>query len=140
MRKKWGSAQKPILVANSFNNQSRKDATKGFKWLLKFGRKSRGAESLVDWISATTSEGDDDTEDGVLVTIALWIGNNGWLAPLTVGFMRDSAVQTLNSSIPAHPENFKLRDDLMSGSSIKDLSARPFEGVLSGRFVYEHGL
>ncbi|KAL8507855.1 hypothetical protein ACS0TY_018411 [Phlomoides rotata] len=27
-------------------------------------RKSRGSESLVDWISATTSEGDDDTEDG----------------------------------------------------------------------------
>jgi len=64
MRKKWGSAQKPILVANSSHNQSRKDVTKGFKRLLKFGRKSRGAEGLVDWISATTSEGDDDTEDG----------------------------------------------------------------------------
>lgn len=64
MRKKWGSAQKPILATNSSNNQSRKDVTKGFKRLLKFGRKSRGTESLVDWISATTSEGDDDTEDG----------------------------------------------------------------------------
>ena len=64
MRKKWGSAQKPILVANSSHNQSRKDVTKGFKRLLKFGRKHRGTESLVDWISATTSEGDDDTEDG----------------------------------------------------------------------------
>lgn len=64
MRKKWGTAQKPMLLVNSSNNQSRKDMTKGFKRLLKFGRKSRGTESLVDWISATTSEGDDDTEDG----------------------------------------------------------------------------
>ncbi|XP_024026690.1 uncharacterized protein LOC112093105 isoform X3 [Morus notabilis] len=64
MRKKWGSAQKPVLASNSSHNQSRKDMTKGFKRLLKFGRKNRGTESLVDWISATTSEGDDDTEDG----------------------------------------------------------------------------
>lgn len=64
MRKKWGSAQKPILATNSSQNQSRKDVTKGFKRLLKFGRKNRGTDSLVDWISATTSEGDDDTEDG----------------------------------------------------------------------------
>lgn len=65
MRKKWGSAQKPILVANT-SQQSRKDVTKGFKRLLKFGRKSKGGESLItDWVSAsTTSEGDDDTEDG----------------------------------------------------------------------------
>ncbi|KAL0424935.1 UNVERIFIED_CONTAM: COP1-interacting protein 7 [Sesamum radiatum] len=63
MRKKWGTAQKPMLVAHSSNNVSRKDMTRGFKRLLKFGRKSRGSESLVDWISATTSEG-DDTEDG----------------------------------------------------------------------------
>ncbi|KAL0354440.1 UNVERIFIED_CONTAM: hypothetical protein Sradi_3890900 [Sesamum radiatum] len=64
MRKKWGTAQKPMLVAHSSNNLSRKDMTRGFKRLLKFGRKNRGSESLVDWISATTSEGDDDTEDG----------------------------------------------------------------------------
>lgn len=64
MRKKWGAAQKPILGAHSSNNSSRKDMTRGFKRLLKFGRKSRGSETLVDWISATTSEGDDDTEDG----------------------------------------------------------------------------
>ncbi|CAL0317968.1 unnamed protein product [Lupinus luteus] len=64
MRKKWGSAQKPFLVPNSSQSQPRKDVTRGFKRLLKFGRKSRGSESLADWISATTSEGDDDTEDG----------------------------------------------------------------------------
>ena len=64
MRKKWGSAQKPNLATNSYQNQSRKDMTKGFKRLLKFGRKSRGTDNMADWISATTSEGDDDTEDG----------------------------------------------------------------------------
>ncbi|VFQ98639.1 unnamed protein product [Cuscuta campestris] len=63
MRKTWGAAQKPVLVSGS-HNQPRKDMTKGFKRLLKFGRKHRGAENLVDWISATTSEGDDDPEDG----------------------------------------------------------------------------
>ena len=64
MRKKWGSAQKPYLVANSSQNQPRKDVAKGFKRLLKFGRKTRGTETLADWISVTTSEGDDDMEDG----------------------------------------------------------------------------
>ena len=64
-RKKWGSAPMPMIVANA-SQQSHKDVTKGFKRLLKFGRKSRGAETLVtDWVSASTaSEGDDDTEDG----------------------------------------------------------------------------
>lgn len=64
MRKKWGAAQKPMVVAHPLNNSSRKDMTRGFKRLLKFGRKNRGSETLVDWVSATTSEGDDDTEDG----------------------------------------------------------------------------
>lgn len=64
MRKKWGSAQKPYLVANSSQSQPRKDVAKGFKRLLKFGRKTRGTETLADWISVTTSEGDDDMEDG----------------------------------------------------------------------------
>ncbi|XP_061980057.1 COP1-interacting protein 7-like isoform X6 [Populus nigra] len=121
-RKKWGSAQKPILVANSFNNQSRKDVTKGFKRLLKFGRKSRGAESLVDWISATTSEGDDDTEDGRDPADR----SSEDLRKSRMGFSQGHPsddglyeIQTLNSSIPAPPANLKLRDDLMSGSSIK---------------------
>ncbi|XP_010534959.1 PREDICTED: uncharacterized protein LOC104810377 isoform X2 [Tarenaya hassleriana] len=66
MRKKWGgAAQKRVAAGNNpYHNQPRKDVTKGLKRLLNFGRKPRGTESLVDWISATTSEGDDDTEDG----------------------------------------------------------------------------
>lgn len=67
MRKKWGTAQSPVTVAaanNSSQFQSKKDLSKGFKRLLKFGRKSRGAESLMmDWVSVTTSEGDDEVED-----------------------------------------------------------------------------
>lgn len=64
MRKKWGAAQKPMVASHSSNNSSRKDMTRGFKRLLKFGRKNRGSESMADWVSATTSEGDDDMEDG----------------------------------------------------------------------------
>ncbi|KAF7843641.1 COP1-interacting protein 7 [Senna tora] len=128
MRKKWGSAQKPV-VANSSHNQSRKDVTKGFKRLLKFGRKNRGSENLVDWISATTSEGDDDTEDGRDPANR----SSEDLRKSRMGFphghpMDDSfneselfgeQVQSLQSSIPAPPAHFKLRDDHISGSSLK---------------------
>ncbi|EEF33195.1 conserved hypothetical protein [Ricinus communis] len=111
------------------SNQARKDVTKGFKRLLKFGRKSRGAESLVDWISATTSEGDDDTEDGRDPANR----SSEDLRKSRMGFSHSHAsddcyneselfneqVQSIHSSIPAPPANFKLRDDHMSGSSIK---------------------
>ncbi|XP_023633056.1 uncharacterized protein LOC17899240 isoform X2 [Capsella rubella] len=56
MRRKWGTtAQSPVIVPNS-----RKDLTKGIKRFLKFGKKTRAADSLMDWVSVTTSEGDDD--------------------------------------------------------------------------------
>ncbi|KAH9308897.1 hypothetical protein KI387_036808, partial [Taxus chinensis] len=59
-RKKWGSAQKPILVPQ----YSQKDAPKGLKRLLKFGRKNRSETVTTDSISVSTfSEGDEDTED-----------------------------------------------------------------------------
>ncbi|KAF8401137.1 hypothetical protein HHK36_014441 [Tetracentron sinense] len=129
MRKKWGSAQKPILVANASHTQSRKDVTKGFKRLLKFGRKTRGSESLVDWISATTSEGDDDTEDGRDPTNR----SSEDLRKSRMGFSQghpsydgfndgelfNEQVQALRSSIPAPPENFKLREAHLPGSSLK---------------------
>ncbi|KAF8023718.1 hypothetical protein BT93_F1030 [Corymbia citriodora subsp. variegata] len=128
MRKKWGSAQKPFLVANSSYTQSRKDVTKGFKRLLKFGRKNRGTDSLVDWISATTSEGDDDTEDGRDPANR----SSEDLRKSRMGFSQghpsddsfneselNEQVEALRSSIPAPPANFKLRDDHISGSSLK---------------------
>ncbi|OMO66046.1 hypothetical protein COLO4_30823 [Corchorus olitorius] len=129
MRKKWGSAQKPFLVANATHNQSRRDVTKGFKRLLKFGRKSRGTDSLMDWISATTSEGDDDTEDGRdpanRSSEDLRKSRMGFSQghPSDDGFneseLFSDQAQSLHSSIPAPPANFKLREDHMSGSSIK---------------------
>ncbi|TXG61724.1 hypothetical protein EZV62_013087 [Acer yangbiense] len=91
MQKKWGSKQKPFIASNSSHNQSCKDVTKGFKRLLKFGRKSRGTDNLVDWISAPTSEGDDDTEDG----------------------------SSFTKLYPGTSANFKMREDHMSGSSMK---------------------
>ncbi|XP_075520222.1 uncharacterized protein LOC142553675 [Primulina tabacum] len=129
MRKKWGTAQKPMLVANSSNNLSRKDMTRGFKRFLKFGRKNRGSESLVDWISATTSEGDDDTEDGRDPANR----SSEDLRKSRMGFSQaqptddsfnegeffNEQVQPSQSCIPAPPANFKLREDQMSGSSIK---------------------
>ncbi|KAI3980207.1 hypothetical protein MKX01_033348 [Papaver californicum] len=123
MRKKWGSAQ-PVVVANSLNHQSRKDVAKGFKRLLKFGRKSRGTESLVDWISATTSEGDDDTDDGRDFTNR----SSEDLRKSRMGLSHDvlndadlfnEQVQVLRNSIPNAPAHFRLRDDHLSGSSLK---------------------
>ncbi|CAI0462509.1 unnamed protein product [Linum tenue] len=127
MRKKWGSAQKPVLVSSS-HNHSRKDATRGFKRLIKFGRKSRG-ETLADWISATTSEGDDDTEDGrdpaSRSSEDLRKSRMGFSHghPSDDGFndgeLFNEQVQALHTSIPAPPANFKLRNDHVSGSAIK---------------------
>ncbi|XP_012454535.1 uncharacterized protein LOC105776438 isoform X1 [Gossypium raimondii] len=129
MRKKWGSAQKPFHVAHVTQNQSRKDVTKGIKRLLKFGRKSRGTDSLVDWISATTSEGDDDIEDGRdpanRSSEDLRKSRMGFSQghPSDDGFndseLFNDQVQALRTSIPAPPANFKLREDHVSGSSIK---------------------
>ncbi|KAL3618164.1 hypothetical protein CASFOL_038485 [Castilleja foliolosa] len=129
MRKKWGTAQKPMLVAQSSNNLPRKDMKTGFKRLLKFGRKSRGSDILVDWISATTSEGDDDTEDGRDSTYR----SSEDLRKSRMGFSHaqpsddsynegeffNESVQSSQISISAAPANFKLRDDHISGSSIK---------------------
>ncbi|KAL6563335.1 hypothetical protein OROHE_005922 [Orobanche hederae] len=131
MRKKWGTAQKPMLVAHSSNNLPRKDMKSGFKRLLKFGRKSRGSDILVDWISATTSEGDDDTEDGRDPANRLSEDSR----KSRMGFSHvqqqpyedsfnetefvNESVQSSQNSIPAPPANFKLREDHMSGSSIK---------------------
>ncbi|XP_020273229.1 probable GPI-anchored adhesin-like protein PGA55 isoform X2 [Asparagus officinalis] len=126
MRKKWGSAQIPVLVANASHPQ--KDVSKGFKRLFKFGRKSRGADYLVnDWVSASTaSEGDDDTEDGR----DLGSRTSDELRKSRMGYSGSydsfndcdtlpEQVQSLRSSMPHGPGNFKLREDHLSGSSSK---------------------
>ncbi|KAL3351868.1 hypothetical protein AABB24_020114 [Solanum stoloniferum] len=128
-RKKWGMAQKPMFVANSAQSQSRKDTSGGFKRLLKFGKKNRGTDNLVDLISATTSEGDDDTEDGrdpynrsseYLRKSRMGLSQGH---PLDDSLCGDEVfseqVQSLHTSILALPDNFKSKEDYLSGSSIK---------------------
>ncbi|CAN4100051.1 unnamed protein product [Withania somnifera] len=65
-RKKWGTtAQNPINIVKSSQSLPHKDKARGFKGLFKFGRKTPGADGLVkDWISATTSKGDDCIRKG----------------------------------------------------------------------------
>ncbi|MCD7455895.1 hypothetical protein HAX54_030048 [Datura stramonium] len=128
-RKKWGMAQKPVFVANSAQSLSRKDTAGGFKRLLKFGKKNRGADNLVDLISVTTSEGDDDTEDGRDPYNRSSEYHRKSRMGLSQGHPPDDnlygdeffseQVQSLHTSIPAPPDNFKSREDYLSGSSIK---------------------
>ncbi|KAM0031913.1 hypothetical protein Hdeb2414_s0016g00469361 [Helianthus debilis subsp. tardiflorus] len=111
-RKKWGITQKPNLVPST-DFQSCKDMTKGFKRLLKFGKKSRNTENLADHISATTSEGDDDTEDGRDPNNR----SSEDLRKSRMGYSHESSEGV--SSIPTPPPNFRLREEHLSGSSIK---------------------
>ncbi|KAL3322149.1 hypothetical protein AABB24_039663 [Solanum stoloniferum] len=128
-RKKWGMAQKPMFVVNSAQSQPRKDTSGGFKRLLKFGKKNRGTDNLVDLISATTSEGDDGTEDGrdpynrsskYLRKSRMGLSQGH---PLDDSLCGDEVfserVQSLHTSILALPDNFKSKEDYLSGSSIK---------------------
>ncbi|KAK4354538.1 hypothetical protein RND71_026732 [Anisodus tanguticus] len=129
IRKKWGMAQKPTFVANSAQSQSRKDTAGGFKRLLKFGKKNRGTDSLVDLISANTSEGDDATED----RRDPYNRSSEYLRKSRMGLSQghppddslygdelfSERVQSLLTSIPAPPDNFKSREDHLSGSSTK---------------------
>ncbi|CAH8369969.1 unnamed protein product [Eruca vesicaria subsp. sativa] len=122
MRKKWGAAQKRVGASNP--SQSQQDVTKGLKRLLNFGRKNRAAENLADWISATTSEGDDDTEDGR----DLANRSSEDLRKSRMGFLQTQASdesfneselyneQAQNTSAPL---SFKLKDDQASGTSVK---------------------
>ncbi|CAL9759386.1 unnamed protein product [Musa acuminata subsp. burmannicoides] len=127
MRKKWGTAQMPMIVANA-SQQSCMDVTEGFKRILKFGRKSKGVESQVtNWVSAlTASEGGDETIDGH--DLAAQPENDLWKPKMehalphdrfTDGEIFPEQALSLRSSIPNPPANFKLRKDNLSGSSLK---------------------
>ncbi|CAL5084053.1 unnamed protein product [Urochloa decumbens] len=127
MRKKWGSAQMPFASVNA-SQQPRKDVSKGLKKLWKFGRKNRGGDGLVnDWVSASTaSECDDDMEDGRDLVVGssddFRKSRMGYVASYD-GFVENEVFaeqeQSLRSSIPNPPANFRLREDQLTGSSLK---------------------
>lgn len=145
MRKKWGNAQIPVIAAGSYH-QSRRDVTKGIKRLLKFGRKNRGTDYLVnDWVSASTaSEGDDDPEDGRDYVLHpsddLRKSRMGYTITSYDGFDEGSIfpeqTQFLPNSIPNPPANFRLGDDHVSESSTK--APRSFFSLSSFRSKASH--
>ncbi|XP_056176186.1 uncharacterized protein LOC130140567 isoform X2 [Syzygium oleosum] len=129
-RKKWGNAQKPNIAGDSSQNESSKDAKKGF-WLLKFGR-SQVTESSVNRVSALTSDGDNAIEGGcrpppkrslehLRQPVTGFLQDHSCSGSFTASDLFQEQVQALNRSIPAPPEKFKLRDDQqsLSGSSLK---------------------
>ncbi|EOA29741.1 hypothetical protein CARUB_v10012830mg [Capsella rubella] len=124
MRKKWGAAQKRVAAGNPSQNQSQQDVTKGLKRLLNFGRKNRAAESLADWISATTSEGDDDTDDGRDIANR----SSEDLRKSRMGFLQshpsgdsfnENELFNEQGQPTGAPLSFKLKEDQTSGTSAK---------------------
>ncbi|MCO5592190.1 hypothetical protein L7F22_046186 [Adiantum nelumboides] len=118
--RKWMAFQKPVMVSQP------KESVKGFKRLLKFGRKGRSSEvAAADCISAsTTSEGDDESEEqGRFVEE---VSSRGMLFERRFNdVLRDhnqaeegGSGQPLRSSIPTPPANFKMRGDHMGGGTM----------------------
>ncbi|KAL0743680.1 hypothetical protein Bca4012_085193 [Brassica carinata] len=118
MRKKWGAAAQKHVAAG----QCQQDVTKGLKRLLNFGRKNRAAENLADWISATTSEGDDDTEDGrdLAYRSSEDLRKSRFLQtqPSDDSF-NESELFNEQARTTSAPLSFKLKEDQMSGTSVK---------------------
>ncbi|KAH7416394.1 hypothetical protein KP509_14G089800 [Ceratopteris richardii] len=109
-----------------------KEPTRGFKRLLKFGRRSRATPEIIvtDGVSASThSEGDDDAEvmkkdmnarftqdmlqklkhdDRLMKDLGISTAN---------GIHGYNPVRSMQSSIPIPPSNFKLKYDHASGNS-----------------------
>ncbi|KAJ0264030.1 GPI-anchored adhesin-like protein [Hirschfeldia incana] len=119
MRKKWGAAAAQKHVGAG---QCQQDVTKGLKRLLNFGRKNRAAENLADWISATTSEGDDDTEDGrdLAYRSSEDLRKSRFLQtqPSDDSF-NESELFNEQARTTSAPLSFKLKEDQMSGTSVK---------------------
>lgn len=153
-RKKWAPAQK-IVLATASQQQHQKDAPKGLKRLLKFGRKSRGSEAATtDCVSvSTTSEGDDDPEeprdlsgssaDDLLrkarVQAKSFLPGQSAFDFQSLcenaeieSFLDQHPTQSIRSSIPAPPANFKLREDHLAGGTMLK-APRPFFSLPSFR-------
>ncbi|KAI5062178.1 hypothetical protein GOP47_0022717 [Adiantum capillus-veneris] len=126
-QKKSHSSQKPVVVI-----VPPKEPARGFKRLLKFGRKSRAAPEIfvTDCVSASTpSEGDDDVEEVNVhsaqdvfrkVKLQERILKDFGIANVN-GSIRNisdkGSVQSLQTSIPIPPSNFELKYDHAPGTS-----------------------
>ncbi|MCO5558282.1 hypothetical protein L7F22_011861 [Adiantum nelumboides] len=128
-QKKLGSSQKPVVVI-----VPPKEPARGFKRLLKFGRKSRAAPEIIvtDAVSASTHS-DDDIEEvnkqinmhsaqDMLRKVKLQerilkdfgITN----ASGSIGNLSDrGSAQSLQTSIPVPPSNFELKYHHARGTS-----------------------
>ncbi|KAH7281824.1 hypothetical protein KP509_36G065200 [Ceratopteris richardii] len=108
---------------------STKEPAKGLKKLLKFGRKSRASDatSAVDSTSPFTMEGDDESEPQ---RFSIDMHNirarlderrvNDIMEEQCIFLDKTSGGQSLKSSIPTAPPNFRPRDDhLIGGTMLK---------------------
>ncbi|MCL7040963.1 hypothetical protein MKW94_001025 [Papaver nudicaule] len=126
MRNKMGSGR-TIVVANASNHHYRKDVKKGFKRLLKFGKKSKKKENMMGWVSpATTSEaGFDNVESRDYSNRPSEelqksrLGSEGRTSYDSFNNSEGFNEQVKRSSNPAASEMFKPREDRISGSSSK---------------------
>eukprot|EP00250_Pteridium_aquilinum_P007673 c17345_g1_i1 orf=327-4910(-) len=119
--KKWIAYQRPVMASQP------KEPVRGFKRLLKFGRKSRASEiATADCISAsTTSEGDDELEEQSRY-FADEVSSRGRLQERRYNDVlgehhkveEEGPAQNVRSSIPTPPANFRLRDDHLSGGTM----------------------
>ncbi|MCO5596616.1 hypothetical protein L7F22_050683 [Adiantum nelumboides] len=107
---------------------SNKEPAKGFKKLLKFGRKFRAPDAATSdrGSSYTASEGDDESEDQkyfIDMHNAKGRLDDSKAMNLRVDQYtanKSLAGQSLRKTIPAPPANFKLRNDhLMGGTMLK---------------------
>lgn len=153
-RKKWAPAQR-IVLATASQQKHQEDAPKGLKRLLKRGRKSRGSEAATtDCVSAsTTSEGDDDPEeprdlagrsaDDLLrkprVQAKSFLPGQSAFDFQSLcenaeieSFLEQGPTQSIRTSIPAPPANFRLREDHSAGGTMLK-ALRPFFSLPSFR-------
>ncbi|GLJ37365.1 hypothetical protein SUGI_0758250 [Cryptomeria japonica] len=124
-RKKWGKAQK-IVLATAPQQPHHKDAPKGLKRLLKFGRKNSGYEGGDDTEETkdlASRSGDDLLRRTGIQAKAHLPGQISFdFASLNgheeIGsFPEQSLTRSIESSIPVPSGNFKSREDHLSGTN-----------------------
>ncbi|XP_008803393.2 uncharacterized protein LOC103716953 isoform X2 [Phoenix dactylifera] len=128
VRKKWRKAETLVLATNA-SRQPRNGMAEGLKRLFKFGKKRKGAESIInvsESVSAASGAG-DDTENGCDLASQSWDDPRklrmDYSSPayhgLNEGKVFPDQVPSLHCSSPGAPTNSILRDGHTSGNSPK---------------------